>query len=290
MPAWIEAIGPTGPELAALEQRFGLHELALEDAVKAGHPPKLEDFGEHLFVIAHTPVPGDDGEPTRKVALFLSKDWLVTVLRTPSPTIEAFLERVRKDPAYYSSTRAFLVHSLLDQLMDAFEVRIDELFDTVEAMEDEILADPSPELMERILDLRRETSALVRTVRAQRDVYQGMQRLVHPVLPKKALPWYRDLYDHAQRVHDLLERVREGLAAARDAYLSAANNRLSETMRVLTIIATTMMPLTLIVGLYGMNFDFMPGIHHPWGFWLIVGAMAMVTLAMLAFFRRRRWL
>jgi len=222
--------------------------------------------------------------------MFLSKDWLVTVLRAPSATIEKFLARVRKDPEYYSSTRAFLAHSLLDQLMDAFEERIDALSDTVEELEDRILADPEPALMERILDLRREAAILMRTVRGQRDVCQTLQRMAHPAIPKKTLPWFRDLYDHAQRVHDLLERVREGLGAARDAYLSAANNRMSEIMRVLTIIATTMMPLTLIVGLYGMNFDQMPGIHDPRGFWITLGVMAALTAALIAYFRHRRWL
>jgi len=160
----------------------------------------------------------------------------------------------------------------------------------VEELEEKTLGNPAPEVMTTVLELRHEVGALARTVRSQRDVCQSLTRIPHPALPKKVQPYLRDVYDHLVRVHDLLEGVRDTLGSARDAYLSSVNNRLSDVMRVLTVIATIMMPLGLIAGIYGMNFQEMPLLESHWGFWIALGGMTILGSSMLYFFRRRGWL
>ncbi|MDH3591314.1 MAG: magnesium/cobalt transporter CorA [Planctomycetota bacterium] len=286
---WIEVVAPDAEEQKSLASTLGLHELALEDALRVAHPPKVEEFGDHLFVIAHTPSEDDD-RVTRKISLFLAKGWLVTILRAPLDETDAVLARVRKNPAKYLDHPATLAHVILDTMSDGFEVRVDELREQVGELEERALAEPEPGQMADILEFRREVVALARTVRGQRDVFLTLSRTEHAVLPKKIRPYYRDIYDHVLRVHDLLEGVREQVGAARDAYLASINNRLSEVMRVLTIIATIMMPLSLLAGVYGMNFNKMPGTDSPLGFWLLLIAMALVAISMLVFFRKRKWL
>lgn len=287
--AWIDVVEPSEEERRALVDGFGIHELAIEDVLRAGHPPKLEDFAEHLFLIVHTP-DADEEEGTRKLAVFLSKAWVITVLRKPLKRMEEVARRVDRDPERYLESPARLAHACLDHLTDGFEQHVDELMDRLERIENQTQQDPQPGILAAILEMRHEVSAMTRTVRGQRDTCLSLVRSTHPALPKRLEPYFRDVYDHVLRVYDLLESTREGLGAARDAYLSAVNTRLSEIMRVLTVIATIMMPLGVVAGIYGMNFQSMPGSESPAGFWVTVGVMLVLAAGMLAWFRRRGWL
>ncbi len=286
---WIEAIGPSVEECSLLVGGLGLHELAIEDALTPGHPPKFEVFDTHLFLIAHTP-DTDAEEGTRKIAIFLAKDWIVTMLREPLERLSSIEARVQRDPDRYVQVTAVLAHLILDHMTDGFEQLVDELRGQVEGIEDICYGRPHAAQMERILAMRQEAARLARTVRSQRDVCAALFRTIHPALPKRIQPYLRDIFDHILRVHEMLEGVREGLAAARDAYFASLNTRLNEVMRTLTVIATIMMPLGVITGVYGMNFESMPGLHSTGGFWLVIGGMFGLGFGMVAFFRWRRWL
>jgi len=286
---WVEAIAPSGDECSLLVGGLGLHELALEDALTPGHPPKYETFDGYLFLIAHTP-DRDAEEGTRKIAIFLAKDWIVTMLRAPLERFESISARVQRDPDRYLHSPAVLAHLILDHMTDGFEQLVDDVRDEVEKLEDAAYERPQSSHMEAILEMRQEAGQLSRTVRSQRDVCASLFRTVHPALPKKIQPYLRDVYDHILRVHEQLEGVRDGINAARDAYMASVNTRLNEVMRTLTVIATVMMPLGVITGAYGMNFDWMPGLHSPTGFWVVVGGMFALAAGMVAFFRWREWL
>jgi magnesium transporter len=291
---WIEAKAPTEAERERLVKELGVHPLAIEDALLIGHPPKLEDFGDHLFFIAHTPDEEEDGS-TRKLALFVSKQWVLVVARAPCPRTDTVIERVMRTPGRYLQTPAVFAHALLDYMTDAFEASVDDMAERAAELEDTTHGIDSRDAVDEevfgsIARLRRESSRLRQVVRGQRDVALALARDPHAVIPKKVQPYMRDVYDHLVRVHDLLEGVRETLGSARDAYLAAINNRLSDVMRVLTVIATVMMPLSLLAGIFGMNFDQMPGTGGRMGFWAFVFVMIGIAGGMLAFFRRRGWL
>jgi magnesium transporter len=286
---WIEALGPTVEECSLLAGGLGLHELALEDALTPGHPPKFEHFDTYLFLIAHTP-DLDAEEGTRKIAIFLAKDWIVTMLREPLDRLDAISARVVRDPDRFLQPPAVLAHLILDHMTDGFEQLVDRLRDAVEDIEDTCTSRPQAGQMERILEMRQEAAGLTRTVRSQRDVSASLFHTDHPALPRKIQPYLRDIYDHILRVHEQLEGVREGLAAARDAYFASVNTRLNDVMRTLTVIATVMMPLGLITGVYGMNFEWMPGLSSPLGFWATIGGMFALGAGLVALFRWRGWL
>jgi magnesium transporter len=162
--------------------------------------------------------------------------------------------------------------------------------DRAEDLEDSACDDPRRETLLQILYMRREVVHLVRVLRDQRDAAQALVRAGPLRLPSDSLPYFRDVYDHLQRVHAQMDGVLHTLAAVREAYQSAVNNRLSDTMRLLTVLTFVFMPLHLIVGFFGMNFEHIPGLHSPVAFWLVTGVLAAGIASMILWFRHRRWL
>ena len=287
-PDWISVISPTQEELDALVEHLELHSLALRDAIKEDQPPKLEDFGEYVFFIVHTPV-ARAWSQTRKIAVFLAKNWIVTVQTTESDAMDAIAARVEQAPEHLLQSPDALAHVVIDHMTGGFEELTGDLLDEMTRLEDRVLGDPSPASMEAILKLRRRVIGLARVTRSQRDVCASLCRMEHEALSREVMPFLRDVYDHILRVFELLETAREGLAVTRDAYLAVVNNRLSEIMRTLTIIATVMMPLSLLAGIFGMNFREMPMLASPWGFWSMLAVMGALVLGMLCWFRSRNW-
>ena len=287
-PDWIQVTVPTDEDMDALRDQLQLHQLALRDAVSDAQPPKLEDFGDYLFFIVHVAVKEAYGQ-TRRIAVFLAPTWIVTIQSTDSKKMDEVAERVDQAPELLLKSPDVLAHVVIDHMTGGFEGLTADILEEMTKLEDRVLGDASPASMEAILKMRRRVIGLARVMRSQRDVCASMCRMTHPALGQEVMPFLRDVYDHILRVFELLETGREGLAVTRDAYLAVVNNRLSEIMRTLTIIATVMMPLSLLAGIYGMNFDELPFMHSPWGFWLTMGVMGGVAVGMLTFFRSRRW-
>jgi magnesium transporter len=287
--SWYVVVDPDAEERRMLAERLGLHELAISDALRSRHPAKLEDYGDHLFVIAHTPIEGGVA-PTRKIAIFLGATWIVSITLQPLVTVDEVEARVVHEPERFLPQPERLMHALLDHQMAGFARLVDELVDHVETLECGTIDRAELGCLRAIQEGRRRVAKLLRITRTQRDVCLTLSRTNHAVLSSQITPYLRDVYDHCLRVYDHLEGVRDSLSAARDGYLSAVNNRLSESMRVLTVIATIMMPLSLLAGVFGMNFVEMPLLGVGWGFWLTVGFMLAVGAGMLVWFRRSRWI
>lgn len=287
-PDWISVAAPTEEELAALGRHLSLHRLALRDALNENQPAKLEDYGDHLFFVLSSPVKQAFSQ-TRRVSVFLSQRWIVTMHRTESDAMDAIAARVEEDPEHLLQSPDALAHVVLDHMMGGFEELTADILAEMIELEDRVLGDPSPASMEAILKMRRRVIGLLRVTRNQRDVCASLCRMRHDALSPDVVPFLRDVYDHILRVYELLESAREGMAVTRDAYLAVVNNRLSEIMRTLTIIATVMMPLSLVAGIYGMNFEVMPMLANPAGFWVTMGVMLAVAVGMLTYFRARKW-
>jgi len=288
-PAWIEAVAPDAAECAALVRAFGLRERSLEDALEPQHPPLFREFDDHLVLIVHAPETGERRE-TRKVALFLGRRWLVTIVRAPLPLLDPLHEQLRRHPDYYLAAPELVAHAILDHMAQVFEERVDEMIDRAESLSDRSLEHPEADVLPRLHHLRRRAAAFTRVVRAQRDVCQSLARGGSPFLSRGVEPYMRDVADHMLRVYDLLESVRDGILAARDSYLTAVNNQLNRTMRTLTAVATILLPLALVAGIFGMNFARMPLLENPSGFWIVVGAMAFCAVGLYGWLKSRRWL
>lgn len=287
---WVQVTKPDDDEIELLVEHFGLHRLSLRDARDVGHPPKLHDFGSHLFFIIHTPVGGDEAR-TRKIAVFLAKTWVVTLQLFELDVVDTTSDRIKANPVHFLQAPHEIVLALLDQMAVGFEKMTDRLHEHIGKLEDIVVSKPGAETMTAIMRLRREVGWMLRLTRSQRDVCMSLARTTHDAIPAESIPYFRDVFDHVLRVYDMVDGARDGLTAARDSHLTVVNNRLSEIMRTLTIIATVMMPLSLLAGIYGMNFeeDSMPGLKTAWGFWVMMGIMGSVAGYMLWYFRRKGW-
>lgn len=288
-PCWIEAIEPDASERTLLHERLGLHEMALGDALEKEHPPVFREFDDHVFIIVHAPATSEQ-RATRKVALFLGKTWVVTLLRAPAPLLEPLIEQMRRHPDHYLVAPERVAHAVLAHMADVFEDRVDELIDRSERLEEEATERVSRDLLPRLHQLRRRAAHFARVVRTQRDVYQAIARGDSPFFSREIAPFLRGDADHMLRIYDLLESVRDGILAARDTYLTAVNNQLNLAMRTLTAVATILLPLGLVASVFGMNFEHMPLLKDPRGFWFVVAGMGAVAGVMAVFFKRRSWL
>ena len=184
----------------------------------------------------------------------------------------------------------YLAYTLLDVVVDNYFVTMEAMGDWIEVLEEEILTNPSPTALSRIYQSKRELYFMRHAVWPLREVLIQLSRQTLPVITENSLPYWRDIYDHIVQIIDLIETFREVVAAMLDVYLSSGSNRTNEVMRVLTVIATIFIPLTFVTSLYGMNFEFMPELHWPAAYPVLLLLMLVITLTMLWYFRRKKWL
>jgi len=288
-PFFIEVVKPDAGEVELLVDGLDLPRESVRDALEPSHPPILRELDSHLLAIVHAPEKGEELH-TRKIALFLGRGWLVTVVRLELPLLEPLRETMRRNPGWYLRAPERIAHAILRHMCDVFEERVDEMIDCAEELEEAAIARTAADPLSTLQQLRRRTAALARVVRAQRDVCQGLARGGNPFIPRAAEPYLRDVADHMLRIYDLLEAVRDGILAARDAHLTAMNTELNLTLRTLTAVATLLLPLSLIAGLFGMNFKSMPLIEQPWGLAALGGVMAVIAFGTWRWLRGRGWL
>ncbi len=294
-PLWIDAEGLDAGLSAFLTDVLKLHALAAEDIVEDLETPKVEDYGDYLYIVA-MPRPmleaeaAPPGAPGRGLDIVLGASWVFTHHRGASQAVEGVLHDLERRPKLLQRGPAFLVHSLLDHLVDDFLPVMDGLDDQVEALEADVVANPSPDVLQRLFQLKRGLQKLRRTAVHQRESLQRLARGEFERIPKDALPFYRDVFDHFVRVGDLADSYRELLSNDLDAYLSVVSNRMNEVMKTLTIVSTVVLPMNFLVGVYGMNFTNMPELHWRYGYAYFWGLVVVCVAATLGWLRHRRWI
>jgi magnesium transporter len=276
--------------LERLGQHFNLHQLLLEDIAHTRQRPKLESYGDHLFMdlnVIH--IEADDEIHTEQVSLVLGQRWLLSFNERPQPWTQPIRERLKADKARCRHLGPdYLAYSILDAVVDDYYVVLEKIGDRVEVLEEELMASPTPATLHAVYTLKREIIGLRKSVWPLRELIGGLQRerdLVH----EETQVYLRDLYDHAIQVLDTVETYRDILAGMLDIYLSSVSNRMNEVMKVLTVIATIFIPLTFIAGVYGMNFEHMPELSWRYGYGFAWGIMLAVGAGMLLYFRRKNW-
>jgi magnesium transporter len=281
-------------EVTVLERfgrHFKLHPLLLEDIAHTGQRPKLENYGDHLFMDLNVFHLGDDGVEVRseQISLVLGGRWLLSFNERPQSWFGPLRERLRADKAHCRSGGPdYLAYSILDLVVDGYYVVLERIGDRIEDLEEELMGAPTPRTLHAVYALKREVIGLRKSVWPLRELIGGLQRerdLVH----EGTQVYLRDLYDHAVQVLDTVETYRDILAGMLDIYLSSVSNKMNEVMKVLTVIATIFIPLTFVAGIYGMNFEFMPELKWRYGYLFFWGVIAAVGGTMLAFFRRKNW-
>ncbi|MDX5376665.1 MAG: magnesium/cobalt transporter CorA [Halomonas sp.] len=294
---WLHVQGlPVAEELELLGERVGLHPLAQEDILNGGQRPKVERFDDGLVVILGIPELDEEGDlHLYQLSLFMGANIVVSVMGETLDPFVVFRRRLKESGGRALGEPDDLLYGMLDAAVDhAFPV-LDSVGERIEELELEILNQPDSSTLERLHGLKRELIMLRRYLWPTREVINQLLRDHNDLFTPDTRLWMRDVYDHTVQVIDLVESYRDMTASLLDVYLSSMSHRLNESMRKLTIVATVFMPLTFIVGVYGMNFAHptspfaMPELGWYWGYPVVWGVMIAVAVGMVVWFKRKRW-
>ncbi|MBP2687993.1 MAG: magnesium and cobalt transport protein CorA [Deltaproteobacteria bacterium] len=292
---WLDVSGLSDPSaVRAIGDRFGIHPLALEDVLNVPQRSKVEWYGDCLLVVLREVRYPD---PPEQVSFFLADRVVVSFQERPGDAFEPVRERLRQGKGRIRAEEAdFLLYSLCDAVLDAFFPTLERLGDEVEEMEERLLVSPVPETFVAIRRLKRALLEVRHAVWPARDALNLLLIEEHALIRPGTKVFFRDCYDHTIQLMDMVETFREMASGLVDEYMSAVSNRMNEIMKVLTVVATIFIPLTFIVGLYGMNFDTkaspynMPELSWAYGYPALLLLMAAVAGGMLYYFRRKKWL
>lgn len=292
---WINVDGIHQVELLEkLGQCYGLHPLTLEDILNTDQRPKIEDFGDYVFIVLKMLYYRDktDEIVTEQMSLILGLNFVISFQEgIEGDVFDPIRERIRSDKGRIRKMGAdYLAYSLLDSIVDYYFVILEKLGERIESLEEKLVANPNPETLQIIHNLKREMIFLRKSVWPLREVISGLERGESSLIKESTRIYLRDVYDHTIQVIDTIETFRDMLSGMLDIYLSSVSNRLNAVMKVLTIIATIFMPLTFLAGIYGMNFKFMPELEWRWGYPLIWIVMLGIGIFMLFYFKKKKWL
>jgi magnesium transporter len=290
---WLDLHAPGPDELTQLREIFGFHPLALEDTEHFDQRPKLDDYGDYIFLVFYGAWrhQAKDPDPLREVHMFISGQYLVTIHRDPLPPLDQ--QREQLDGRLLHSEQ-FLLYRILDALVDSFFPLLGDMDDEIDDLESEVIADPTERQLQRLFSLKRELVAMRKVITPQRDLFaSSVDRISElPGLTLDERDYFRDIYDHLIRISDLIDSYRDLLSGATDLYLSTVSNRQNDVMKQLTVIATIFLPLGFITGFFGQNFSFLVThiISPAWTFWVLgVGSVLATCVGLLVFFRRKGW-
>jgi magnesium transporter len=290
---WMVMDDPTAEESRILSEVFHVHELAIEDALNAIHHPKIESYGDYLYLILH----GIDFQArhhlfkTKDVDFFLAPQYLITIHHGVSRSIAQVADVCARNGQLLGEGTASLLHRLVDALVDNYRPEIEKLQHRLDTLETEVFEKPNPKLAKQILDFKRDVASLRQVVLPQRDAVGRLARREFAVISEQLAYRFRDVHDHLVRISDEAMFFQDRISGILDAHLSAVSNQLNAVMKVLTLISTIFLPLTVLTGMYGMNVPLphMPG-GDQWQFWWVVAIMVGLSAGMLLYFRKRGWI
>src|SRR5919206_919355 len=291
---WVDMESPTAADEQVLLDVFKFHPLTVEDCRENRHYPKVEEFQSYIYFIVHGVTANTSPERFNTIELdgCLGPNYVITYHHEMFRSINNVKQLLHTTPVACQRGPAFLLHQILDQVVDFYSPVLDDFDDRIDKLEDDIftLRRPNNQILSEIMDLKRSVLRLRRISGKQMDILHRMSRGEFGLIPEDMRPFYRDVYDHLVRVVDLAENYRDLISGSLEAYLSVVSNRLNEIMKVLTIFSAIMLPLTFIAGVYGMNFENMPELHSRYGYYAVWALMIVVALVMLLFFKRRGWI
>ncbi len=298
--SWVDVKGLGSEDiLKRLGAVFNLHPLVLEDIVNVPQRPKVEEYEDQLLIIARMVMLRRSGRSflTEQVSFILGKHYLLTVQEEPeNDCFAAVRERIRLNKGTIRKHNAdYLAYTLLDSIVDGFFPILENYGEEIEELEDEVVANPTRQTLEKIHKIKRELLTLRRSIWPQRDAINALIRDGSDLISDEVRVYLRDCYDHAVQVLDMVETYRELSSSLMDVYLSSVSNRMNEVMKFLTIVSTIFIPLTFIAGVYGMNFNTeksplnLPELNWYWGYPLCWAMMITIAAVLVVFFKRKGW-
>jgi magnesium transporter len=271
---------------------FQIHSLVLEDIVNTNQRPKIEDNKEYVYIIIKMLHCYENKNiEFEQVSLIMGNNYILTFQENDNNTFGQIRDRVKSTTGKIRTKGAdYLAYAILDCVVDNYYIALEYLGEKIETLEDKIMLDPKPQILKEIHTLKNELLFVRRAVWPLREIINALSRGDSSLFKEDTLIYLRDVYDHMIQVIDSIEMYRDIVTGMLDVYLSNVSFKLNEVMKVLTIIATIFIPLTFIVGLYGMNFKYMPELEWQWGYPAILCIMAFISVCMIIFFRKKRWL
>jgi magnesium transporter len=275
---------------------FGFHPLAVEDALQETHTPKVDDWGDYVYLVLNAMIfekKGGLSLGTRELDVFLGKNYVVTHHYEPISSIDEARTACLRDKRYTTNGPDHLLYKIIDDLVADYMPVVETIDDEIDRIEDEVLIKAAPDTLQRIFALKRILLAMRRIITPQREVLNKLARDDFEVVDPKDRVFFRDVYDHLVRLHDINESMRDLVGGSLDTYLSVINNRMSEVMKTLTIITTLFMPVSFMTGFFGMNFFEASGKLDAWtnplSFEIVMGIFFCLPVVMLLWMKRRTW-
>jgi magnesium transporter len=294
---WLDFVSEP-PEVCEpiLRDVFGFHPLAVDDALRETHVPKIDDWGDYLYLAIHAvgyDAAAEEPLTTHEFDAFLGANHLVTHHDDPIESVDRVWDRIERDGRYLAGGADHLYYTLADEIILGYLRHVEQIDETIESYEDAVFQGPSPQTLEKIFALKRGLLHLRRIVGPQREVFNRMARDDFRPVDKKDRIYFRDVYDHLVRLHDINESMRDQVTSVLEIYLSVINNRMNEIMKTLTLITTIFMPISFLVGFFGMNYFAAP---IQFGVWTSMPSFAVTLLILILtplgfffWFRRRAW-
>lgn len=291
---WIDITGVHKPDvIEKIGGHFGLHPLTAEDILNTDQRPKVEDFGNYLYIVLKILYYDERKNEivSEQISMILGQTFVLSFQEMGTNIFNPLIERIRGNKGHIKKLGAdYLAYSLLDSIVDNYFIILEKLGEDIELLEEKLITHPTREMLQTLHNLKREMIFLRKAVWPLREVISGLERGESALVKDTTRIYLRDVYDHTVQVIDSIETSRDMLSGMLDIYLSSISNKLNEVMKVLTVIATIFMPLTFIVGVYGMNFRYMPELEWRWGYFTIWAIMTVIGISMLIYFGKKKWL
>ena len=296
---WVDLLGEH-PEQIEEARRimlevFHFHPLTVEDCFETRNQPKVEAFPNHFYFVVHGIKPGETGPGnfvTKELDGYLGDNYVVTYHDQRFRSIKAVKQQIRSSTFSCRRGAAYLLHQILDNIVDLYMPIVDDFDNEINKLEDRVfdMKKSNTAILEEVMDLRRSVARLRRISARQLEVLYRISHGEFPEIPENVLPFFRDVHDHLLRISDLSESYRDLVGSLFDIHFAVIATRTNEVMKTLAVLSAIILPLSLIAGIYGMNFENMPELHSQHGYFITMIVMAVVAIILLIYFWRRGWI
>jgi magnesium transporter len=291
---WLDVRGIHNPaEIESIGKRFSIDSLLLEDILDPEQRPKFEDYDNAIFIILKNLIPGEDRTEflSEQICLYLTDNLLITFQEYPDDSFQSVKVRMQSPASRIRNKRLdYLMYAIIDFITDRYFLVLDICNDRIHALEGEINKNPDQELKKSIYHIRQDISDFHRIILPTRETVSSIQRTDNSLVMDKTRRYYRDIMDNIMQILDINDNQNEHLSSLHDLFMSEMTYRMTNVMKILTVITSIFIPLTFITSVYGMNFKFQPEYNWPWAYPTLWGLMFLMTIILLIYFKRQRWL
>ncbi len=274
-------------------KHFGIHPLVLEDIANTTQRPKMEEYEDYIYVVLKMAYVDDTSKEIilEQISLIVGKGYVISFQERRGDVLEPLRNRIRNNKGRVRLCGSdYLTYAIIDAIVDHYFTVLEITGEEIEQLEDRLIAGPDQDTLNSIYKLKQELVFLRKSIWPTREVASVLQRAEHEIIGESVSVYFRDVYDHTVQVVETVETFRDMASGMLDLYLSTVSNKMNEVMKVLTIFAAIFIPLTFVAGVYGMNFDYLPELHWKWGYFGVLGVMALVAITMIVYFRKKKWM